>query len=213
MKNVKDIICQNSKFIDVFFNRNPPENIRDFFVGARPINETYEDKIVSFTEYTPSGATYKKVTISADNQRRIATQHRCDYIEYFKSNKHADVELVEAIVLSESEKIAINSHFHVGELLGDYAEVRIKSFGNNEYNCYQGTIEVMDEIVSKVQNGEILRVWYGHNARDLCGLMSLLKKLNNVDCTIIELELPDKIYLPNNRVKKKCRYWHQIQPK
>lgn len=212
MKNIESVLCENSKFIDVFFQRNLPENIRDFFIGAKPIKSKYEDITFSFTEYTPSGKADQKATISADFQLQTAIRKRNDYIERFKGNKYANVELVEALVLSESEKICINSHFHVGELIGDYAEIRIKSCGNNDYHCYQGTIDIMEEIVGKVRNGAIPRIWYGHNAQDLCGLMSLLYKLKDIDCPIIELELPEEVRMPNGRKRKNCRSWGQFYP-
>ena len=63
-----------------------------------------------------------------------------------------------------------------------------------------------------VKNGAILRVWYGHNARDLCAFMYLLNQLRGVNCTIIELELPDEVHRLNAHKIKMCRYWRHIRP-
>ena len=188
MSTVKDIITKNSHFVDVFFDGNVPQNIRDFFSGAKPIQESYNDKTIYFTEYTPSEKAKCSITISATEQIQIDAQNRYDYVERFKRSKYADISLVDSIVSSKSEKIAINAHFHVGDLCGDYAETRIKSFGCNDYHQYKRTIERIEKIVSKAQSGAILRVWYGHNARDLCGFMYLLNQLRGVNCTIIEIE-------------------------
>lgn len=212
MSNIKDIIAKGTRFVDVFFSRNMPENIRDFLNGAKPIQESYEDKTISFVEYTPTEKNNRSIVISAKKQLQLDTQSRYEYLERFKRSKYADIGLVDAIVCSKSEKITINSHFHIGDLLGDYATTRINSYGGDDYHQYARTIEQIEKVVSEVQNGAILRIWYGHNARDLCGFMHLLDKLRGVNCTIIELELTDEVHRLNAHKIKSCRYWEQIRP-
>ena len=212
MSDIKKLITKDAYFVDVFFDRTVPQNIHDFFSGAKPIQESYEDKTISFTEYTPAGKTKHSVTISSAEQEQMDIKSRYDYVERFKRSKYADISLVDSIVSSKSEKITINSHFHVGNLLGDYAETRTKSFGGNNYHQYQKTIDQIEKIVSKAQSGAILRIWYAHNAKDLCGFMHLLDKLREVNCTIIELELPDEVHRLNAHKLKGCRYWGQISP-
>ena len=212
MSTVKDVITKGAHFVDVFFDRNIPENVRDFLYGAKPTKEHYENKTISFTEYTPAGKQNHCITVSAEEQRLRSTQNRYDLVERCKRSKHADIDIVDAIVCSESEKIAINAHFHVCDLVGDYATTRIKHLGKDDYHQYAGTIENIEKIVSAVKNGSILRVWYGHNARDLCGFMYLLDKLQGITCTIIELELLDEIPRLNAHKIKRCRYWGQLRP-
>ena len=213
MSTVKDIITKNSHYVDVFFDGNVPQNIRDFFSGAKPIQESYNDKTISFTEYTPTEKNKRSITISSAEQKQMDTISRYDYVERFKKSKYADIGLVDSIVSSKSERITVNSHFHIGDLCGDYAKTRTKSFGGNDYHQYRKTIEQIEKIVSKARSGAILRVWYGHNARDLCGFMYLLDKLQGTACTIIELELPNEIPRLNAHKIKRCRYWGQIRPK
>lgn len=212
MSDIKQFITQDAYFVDVFFDRNVPQNIRDFFAGAKSIQESYEDKTFSFTEYTPEGTNDRSITISAAKQEQMDAQSRYDYVGRFKRSKYADIGLVDSIVSSKSEKITVNSHFHIGDLCGDYAETRTKSFGGNDYHQYQKTIDQIEKIVSKAQSGAILRIWYGHNSKDLCGFMYLLDKLRGITCTIIELELPDEVHRLNAHKIKRCRYWGQIRP-
>lgn len=212
MFDVKKLITQDAYFVDVFFDRNLPQSIRDFFAGAKPIRKSYEDKTFFYNAYT-SRKKDCSIVISAEKQLQMHIQSRYDYVERFKRSKYADISLVDSIISSKSEKIVINSHFHVGDLLGDYAQTRINSFGKDDYHDYQGTIDQIQKIVSKAQSGAILRVWYGHNARDLCGFMYLLDKTQGIDCTIIELELPDEVHRLNAHKIKGCRYWGQIRPK
>ena len=212
MSNVKDIITKGTRFVDVFFDRNIPNNVRDFLYGAKPIRESYEDKTISFVEYTPTEKNDCSIVISAEKQMQLDTQSRNDYVERFKRSKYADIGLVDAIVCSESERIAINAHFHICDVVGDYVTTRINHLGEDDYHQYARTIENVEKIVSAVKNGAILRVWYAHNARDLCGLMYLLEKLQDVNCTIIELELPDEVHRLNAHKMIGCRYWGQIRP-
>ena len=211
MSTVKDIITKGTRFVDVFFDRNIPENVSDFLYGAKPTKEHYEDRTISFTEYTPAGKQNHCITVSAEEQRRRSTQNRYNLVERFKRSKYADIDIVDAIVCSESERIAINAHFHICDLVGDYATTRIKHLGKDDYHQYAGTIEKIEKIVSVVKNGAILRVWYGHNARDLCGFMYLLNQLRGVNCTVIEIEAPEEIHRLNAHTMKKCRGWGEIR--
>lgn len=212
MADIKNIDFTNEKIIDVFFERNAPVNIDLFLNGIKPVKNAYSDKTVSFVEHTPTEKKKVKLTVSGKERLKIDMQTRHDYIERFKNNKHADVELVERLMLNESKRFSINSFFHVGSLSDDYAASRIKAFGNNDFHSYQKTVDTMNEIALNAQSGAILRVWYAHNSLDLCGLMSLLHRLKDIDCTIIELELPDEVYLPSGRLRRNCRYWGQFSP-
>ena len=212
MKDIRSINFEGKNIIDVFFSRSVPENVRDFLSGAKPIKETYVDKTVSFTEYTPTQKNNVEITISAEDLMEFHKESRHNYIERFKKNKHADIALVDHLIEKNSRKVSVDAQFHVGLLSGDYAKTRIECFGEATFHLYHKTIEVMEEIAKEAEKGTIIRVWYAHNAQDLCGLMSLLDKLKEIDCTIIEFELPDKVYLPSGHVKKGCRYWTQLRP-
>lgn len=212
MSEIKDTICQNSKFIDVFFGINIPQNIKLFFSSAKGPKPTYEDETVCFCEYSCDGKTYKKTLITKDEQLHIDTYARNQCVERFRKNKYADIEFVDALILSESEQVFLNSHFNFGDLKGDYTKTRINAYGKDDLLFYQSTIDKIQEIVCKVKDGKILRVWYGHNALDLCGLMRLLYELKDINCRIIEFELPDEVRMPNGRIRKNCKYWDQFHP-
>ncbi len=207
MNDISNIDFHSSKFIDVFFSRNVPEAIPSFFHGGKPVEEAYEDKTFSYTEYTPAGTVERKMIIPGKDILKIRIQSRYRYVDRFADNKHADIELIGRLVCSRREVVCLNSQFHVGSLSDDYAQSRTDTFGGNDYHYYHLTVPAMDRIAREAQNGTVLRIWYAHNTQDLCGLMSLLHKLKDIDCTILELELPDEVYLPSGRKRKNCRNW------
>jgi len=212
MANVKDVIKNGDRFVDVFFGRSVPTNVSFFLYGASPVKKCYKNETISFTEYTPTQKIERSITFSAEEQRQRCAQKRYDYIERFKRSKYADIELVDAIVSSESEKIAINAQFHIGELVGDYAATRKKHPGRDDFHNYVKTVEAIEKIVSEARGGAVLRVWYGHNARDLCGYMYLLDKLRDIDLTVIEFEAPEEIHRLNAHKIVGLRYWEKLRP-
>ena len=212
MSNIKDIDFRTGNFVDVFFARNIPIHVRSFLHGAQPLKESYKDLTVPFTEYTRQGNAKGIMTFSAERQHAAHIKSRYEYLERFRNNKHADVDLVERFVLATNKMCTINSHFHIGSLSQDYAQSRIDTFGHDDYNQYHSTVEAMDMIADYAQNGAILRIWYAHNACDLCGFMALLHRLEHIDCTVIELELPDEVRLPSGHLKKHCKHWEQFLP-
>ena len=144
MANVKDVIKNGDRFVDVFFDRSVPTNVSFFLHGASPVKKCYKNETISFTEYTPTQKIERSITFSAEEQRQRCAQKRYDYIERFKRSKYADIELVDAIVCSKSEKIAINAQFHIGDLVGDYAAARKKHPGRDDFHHYAKTVEAIN---------------------------------------------------------------------
>ena len=132
--------------------------------------------------------------------------------EAYTDDKSNTPNFVDRLILSASSEICLNALFHWGTLSGDYAEARNSVFGDVAYFDYQDTVDLMNQIVEEVKNGAIPLVWYGHNAQDLCGLMALLYKLKDTDCTIIELELSGEVFDWKGNVRKNRRYWEMLRP-
>lgn len=212
MKDIKDIDSQKNLFIDVIFNRYTTEFVEEFFHGAKPADIVKEEITAILNKHNKNRNTKEKNAF-AESLMRSHAEKRQEYVDRFKNNKRADVELVDKIILAKRERFFLNSMFHVGKLSDDYAESRTKAFGNDDFYHYRHTIDGMDEIAAKAEAGAILRVWYAHNATDLCGLMALLHRLRHIECTVIELELPQNVYMINGRVKRNCREWDDLRAK
>jgi hypothetical protein len=122
------------------------------------------------------------------------------------------VELINAWFDKRPTTIFLDSYYHFDDLSNDYVNVRISKYGDNLFNFFNNTITKINRVVESAKEGALIRVWYAHNAKDLCGLMNLLYRLKDIECDIIELELDDEIYLINGSKEGNQRYWGRLHP-
>ena len=83
MANIKDVIKNGDRFVDVFFGMNVPTNVSFFLYGASPVKKCYKNETISFTEYTPTQKIERSITFSAEEQRQRCAQKRYDCYEIY----------------------------------------------------------------------------------------------------------------------------------
>lgn len=206
--NVKDIDYSNRKAYDVFFNH--ATGIRSFLYISQKPQEVYSDIAFSLETHTREKSSKTKHILKADLIREMQTESRNQCEKNVATCKGADQEIVDSIVHAKTESLFIVHHLEYGSIQGSYTENR-QEIGELLDIDISEFAEQIDKMIEDVSYGGIVRIWHAQNANDLCGLMYILHRLKDADCTVIDLELPTKVNLPDGKTKKNCRFWGQLR--
>ena len=212
--------AKENKMIDVFVG--DMDGLRSYLVSAKSVKAEYEDLRFSMTESTPKGSVEKDCCIPAKRIEEFHREQRKALFENFIDNKYFDAPLVDKMLSFDNEFCSMNLHlslsdicdenFYEGRLAYVYNQLVI-DLGAEEHEAkevvdYQ--LQLVEKIVNYAKDGYTLRFWCSYNNEDLCSLYYLMHLLRDIECSILLLNLPQRIRKPNGRFVNKLRKWSQL---
>lgn len=217
---VLDYQCKDNKMIDIF--ENVIEGLSTYLVCAKKVKKELKDMRFSMTEYTPKGTIEKECCIRAKKIEEVRREFRKEFFEDFIDNKYFDAQLVDKMLSFDNEFCRMNLHlslsdicdenFYNGRLAYVYnqlvIELEAEEIEAKKVVDYQ--LQLVEKIVNYAKAGYTLRFWCSYNNEDLCSLYYLMNLLRDIECSILLLNLPQRIHKSNGRFMNKLRKWSQI---
>lgn len=212
--------AKENKMIDVFVG--DMDGLRSYLVSAKSVKAEYEDLRFSMTESTPKGSVAKERCIPAKRIEEFHREQRKELFEDFINNKYFDAPLVDKMLSFDNEFCNMNLHlslsdicdenFYEGRLAYVYNQLVI-DLGAEEHEAKEvvgNQLQLVEKLVNYAKDGYTLRFWCSYNNEDLCSLYYLMHLLRDIECSILLLNLPQRIRKPNGRFVNKLRKWSQL---